>query len=144
MLGSQLPTQDSDTFIEPSTQTSSDSTIECAGRHFIIDFWQAELLSCEQSIKAALIAAAKAAGATLLHIHLHKFSGGGGVTGVALLAESHISVHTWPEYDYAAFDVFMCGESAAEEAVALLKQVFKPKKVEVKQIARGLLSNRPE
>lgn len=111
-----------------------------AGRHFIIDMWQAQHLSDEQGIEVALREAAKVAGATLLHIHLHKFSQGGGVTGVALLAESHISVHTWPEFDYAAFDVFMCGQSAAEEAVSLLKAVFQPQKIEVKQINRGLLA----
>ena len=50
----------------------------------------------------------RAAGATLLHIHLHHFTPNNGVSGVAVLAESHISVHTWPESGFAAFDVFMC------------------------------------
>jgi len=51
----------------------------------------------------------------LLHIHLHHFSHNGGVSGVAVLAESHISVHTWPERDYAAIDVFMCGHTSPVE-----------------------------
>ena len=110
---------------------------ECAGTHFIVDFWGAINLKDAAAIEAALKAAASAAGAVLLHIHLHTFSGEGGVTGVALLAESHISVHTWPERDYAAFDVFMCGNSAPERAVALLKDIFKPTRVELQEIKRG-------
>ena len=82
-----------------------------AGSHLIIDLWEAEGLSDRDRIETALIDAVKAAGATLLHIHLHTFSEGGGISGVAVLAESHISVHTWPEKGYAAFDVFMCGDS---------------------------------
>ena len=59
----------------------------------------------------------KEAGATLLHIHLHTFTDGGGISGVAVLAESHISVHTWPEKGYAAFDVFMCGDAEPRKAL---------------------------
>ncbi len=68
-----------------------------AGSHLIIDLWEAEGLGDRDRIEQALIDAVKAAGATLLHIHLHTFSEGGGISGVAVLAESHISVHTWPE-----------------------------------------------
>jgi len=50
--------------------------------------------------------------ATLLHLHCHQFSDSGGLSAVAVLAESHITVHTWPERDFAAFDVFMCGTAA--------------------------------
>src|SRR6202789_4713549 len=78
-----------------------------AGSHLIIDLWEAEGLSDRERIETALIDAVKEAGATLLHIHLHTFEEGGGISGVAGLAESHISVHTWPEKGYAAFDVLM-------------------------------------
>src|SRR5215813_9636576 len=77
-----------------------------AGSHLIIDLWEAENLGNQDLIEQALVDAVAAAGATLLHIHLHTFTQGGGVSGVAVLAESHISVHTWPERGYAAFDVF--------------------------------------
>jgi len=113
---------------------------EHAGRHFIVDFWGGRFFKDITRIEQALKDAAKEACAHLLHIHLHKFSNDGGVTGVALLAESHISVHTWPEHEYAAFDVFMCGSSKPENAVSLLKDVFKPSRVEVKEILRGELS----
>jgi len=63
-------------------------------------------------MEATLREAVLQAGATLLHIHLHHFTPNGGISGVAVLAESHISVHTWPERNFAAFDVFMCGDAS--------------------------------
>jgi S-adenosylmethionine decarboxylase len=77
------------------------------------------------------------AGATLLHIHLHHFTPNGGVFGVAVLAESHISIHSWPEYGYAALDVFMCGRTEPRRAIDVLKEAFSPKKVVVKEQLRG-------
>src|SRR6266481_4202109 len=100
-----------------------------AGSHLIIDLWEAEGLNDRDRIEQALIDAVKAAGATLLHIHLHTFSEGGGISGVAVLAESHISVHTWPEKGYAAFDIFMCGNTEPRKAFSVLKQAFAPKRV---------------
>lgn len=108
-----------------------------AGKHLIIDFWGAKHLEDLKIIETSLCEAAKQSGATLLHTHLHKFGEGGGVTGVALLAESHISIHTWPELSYAALDVFMCGRCDPELAVAHLSKMFKPKTVEVREILRG-------
>lgn len=61
--------------------------------------------------------AASLAGATILGAFLHPFGQSFGVTGFLVLAESHISVHTWPEHDYAAFDVFMCGDTFPQAAV---------------------------
>ena len=100
-----------------------------AGSHLIIDFWEAQGLNDKNRIEQAMISAVEAAGATLLHIHLHVFSPGGGVSGVAVLAESHISVHTWPERGYAAFDIFMCGNADPTKAYEVLKRDFAPKKV---------------
>ena len=77
-----------------------------------------------------------ACGATLLHIHTHKFSPQG-VSGVAVLAESHISVHTWPEIGYGAFDVFMCGDAEPWRAVDVLKAAFGTENVHVKELRRG-------
>lgn len=110
---------------------------ECAGRHFIADFHGAHQLDNIQLMEKALTQASEVAGATLLHIHLHTFADGGGITGVALLAESHISVHTWPELNYAAFDAFMCGNAKPEKAMALLEEIFQPDRVEIKEILRG-------
>ena len=110
-----------------------------AGRHLIIDFWEAEGLSDKDRIEQAMIDAVEAAGATLLHIHLHTFTPGGGISGVAVLAESHISVHTWPERGYAAFDIFMCGKADTRKAYAVLKQAFAPKRVVLGEHKRGVL-----
>ncbi len=123
----------------PQNDSTNIATIEenIAGRHYIVDFYEASFLTDIELMERALMDAAQVAGATLLHIHLHKFTGEGGITGVALLAESHMSVHSWPERNYAAFDVFMCGKAEPEKAVALLRSIFKPKRVEIKEILRG-------
>lgn len=73
--------------------------------------------------------AALACGATMLNINLHSFGHNKGIAGVALLAESHISIHTWPELRYAATDVLMCGKCDAQLTVSLFKQAFTPNKV---------------
>lgn len=110
-----------------------------AGSHLIIDLWEAEGLDDRDRIETALIDAVKAAGATLLHIHLHTFTDGGGISGVAVLAESHISVHTWPERGYAAFDVFMCGDAEPRKAMNVFKRAFNPGRIVVGEHKRGVL-----
>jgi len=110
-----------------------------AGSHLIVDLWEAEGLDDRDRIEQALIDAVEASGATLLHIHLHKFTLGGGVSGVAVLAESHISVHTWPERGYAAFDIFMCGSAQPRRALPVLKAAFAPKRVVLGEHKRGVL-----
>nr|WP_236251050.1 adenosylmethionine decarboxylase [Jeongeupia sp. HS-3] len=86
-----------------------------------------ERLSEATAITAALHAAAAAAGATVLFGHVHPFGAGQGVTGVLLLMESHISIHTWPEHGFAAVDVFMCGDAKPERALASLEAHFAPR-----------------
>jgi S-adenosylmethionine decarboxylase len=110
-----------------------------AGTHLLVDFWGGSRLNDAALMEDALRESAEAAGATLLHVHVHEFGGGGGVSGVAVLAESHISVHTWPELDYAAFDVFMCGECEPENAVAVLKRYFAPARTDIVHQKRGIV-----
>ncbi|MBL6601052.1 MAG: adenosylmethionine decarboxylase [Alphaproteobacteria bacterium] len=111
-----------------------------AGTHLIIDLWGASRLDEIEHIEATLRDAVDAAGATLLHIHLHHFTPNGGVSGVAVLAESHISIHTWPERDYAALDVFMCGDAEPHNAIPVLKQAFEPRSVQVGDHKRGVVA----
>jgi S-adenosylmethionine decarboxylase len=110
-----------------------------AGSHLIIDLWEAKGLDDKACIEQAMRDAVAAAGATLLHIHLHTFTPSGGISGVAVLAESHISVHTWPERGYAAFDVFMCGSAEPRKALAVLEKAFAPERVVVGIHKRGVL-----
>lgn len=108
-----------------------------AGTHIIADFWGAARLDDLQLMESALRDAVNQAKATLLHIHLHHFTPNGGISGVAVLAESHISVHSWPERNYAAFDVFMCGDAEPAKAIEVLKQAFNPSEVKVDNLLRG-------
>ena len=108
-----------------------------AGSHLIIDLWDAQNLDDLTAVELALRRAVKAAGATLLHIHLHHFTPNGGVSGVAVLAESHISIHTWPERGYAALDAFMCGDADPRRTLPVLEHAFRPGRVEVTEHMRG-------
>ncbi|GIX17405.1 MAG: hypothetical protein KatS3mg119_1591 [Rhodothalassiaceae bacterium] len=110
-----------------------------AGTHLILDLWEAERLDDPELMRSVLERAVEAAGATLLHIHLHRFGDGGGVSGVAVLAESHISVHTWPERRFAAFDVFMCGSADPYAVIPILKEAFRPQRMTVTEHMRGCL-----
>jgi S-adenosylmethionine decarboxylase len=110
-----------------------------AGEHLLVDFYDAEHLDDIAYMDQALRSAVAAAGATLLHIHLHHFTVNGGISGVAVLAESHISVHSWPETGYAAFDVFMCGDARPEMAVAVLRERFCPGREGLVRHIRGTM-----
>ncbi len=110
-----------------------------AGSHVLVDFWGASNLTEPELIERTLREAAEACGATVLHAHFHEFSSNGGISGVAVLAESHISIHTWPELDFAAFDIFMCGNCAPERALPVLRRVFRPERERVDEHRRGLV-----
>jgi len=113
--------------------------IRFAGMHLIIDLWQAENLHDVEVVERALRDAVAAAGATLLGIDLHRFSPNGGISGVAVLAESHISIHTWPERAFAAVDVFMCGDAEPRKTIAVLRQAFAPGMLTVAEHKRGVI-----
>ena len=110
--------------------------VRCAGVHLIVDLHGADGLDDIDLIEATLRRCVEAAQATLLHIHLHHFQPNG-VSGVAVLAESHISIHTWPDLRYAALDVFMCGKASPDACIPVLREAFKAKRVEVNEILRG-------
>ncbi len=111
--------------------------ITFAGTHLIIDMWGASRLDDIPRMEQAFRDVVHDCGATLLHIHMHHFTPNGGISGVAVLAESHISVHTWPERDYAAFDLFMCGDAEPLRAIPIFERAFSPERLTVKEYLRG-------
>ena len=108
-----------------------------AGTHLLVDLWDATNLGDPEMIDRALCDAAVAAGATILHSHFHHFSPNGGVSGVVVLAESHISIHTWPERDFAAVDIFMCGSCDPHLAIPVMQRTFQAARVELDEQRRG-------
>ena len=115
--------------------------VEYAGTHLLVELWGADaktLTDCAL-IERTLIDGAKASGATILHAYMHPFGPDMGVSGVVMLAESHISIHTWPERGYAALDLFMCGKCDPYKALPFLKDAFRPRAVQVGEQKRGVM-----
>lgn len=117
---------------------STNGHVKYAGVQLVIELWNAENLSSLPKIKKILKDSVKACGATLLKIDLHKFSPYGGISGMAIISESHLSVHTWPEYKYAALDIFVCGNVDPYKAITVLKTGFKTKNLQIAEFKRGI------
>lgn len=113
--------------------------VRFAGTHLIVDLWQARRLDDLAGVERMLREATRACGATLLNLDLHRFTPNGGISGVAVLAESHISIHTWPERGYAAIDIFMCGEARPHRAIEVIRKVFSPATLTVVEHKRGMM-----
>ena len=94
------------------------------------------MLTTDQ-LEELMAEAARAGGATIIARHFHSFGGHGGITGVLMLAESHITVHTWPEISYAAFDIFMCGDATPEKAAQVIANRYADAEVSVRALNRG-------
>ena len=138
----EMPANDTD-FV-PLSSVPKDYFVErdgqvFAGSHVLSDLWGASNLDDPDLIEKALREAVDTCGATLLHIHLHRFTDGGGISGVAVLAESHISVHTWPERGFAAFDIFMCGQCDPQNAIPVLNRYFEPAEIKTDLHRRGIV-----
>ena len=110
-----------------------------AGTHLLVDLWGAEHLTDQTAIELAMRDAAITADATILAAHLQKYSESGGISGVLVLAESHMSIHTWPERNFAAIDIFMCGVCNPYLAVPVLDRAFQPQSMSVNVQRRGLV-----
>ncbi|MCA9073160.1 MAG: adenosylmethionine decarboxylase [Planctomycetaceae bacterium] len=112
--------------------------MDTLGRHVLIELWDCNsAINQPEAVRAAIYEAVREIGATLLNAHVHAFSPQG-VTGVATLAESDLALHSWPEHDYLAADVFTCGDHVNPRAlVDVLSRRFEPGVVEVKEIERG-------
>jgi len=116
--------------------------VQALGTHLLVELREcnSSLLNDVKKAKEMMIAAAKEAGATVLGAHFHEFSPHG-VTGVVVIAESHLSIHTWPEYGYAAVDVFTCGDTLQPSvAAAYLAKKFESKNPTLIEVKRGTLT----
>lgn len=114
------------------------------GRHCLLDIYiqDREWLKNQQIVEHLLHLAAQAAQAHILTSHFHTFGGDGGITGVLLLAESHISIHTWPEHNYAAVDIFICGKLSINAAISVFQQKLANARIEVRLLERGYKAER--
>ena len=118
---------------------ANEAGLRFAGRHLLIDIYDGQRLDELAHVEQTLRDAVTACKATLLHINLHHFTENNGVSGVAVLAESHISIHTWPEAGYAALDIFMCGNADPFKALPVLQAAFSPSKLNVSEHKRGIV-----
>jgi len=111
------------------------------GRHMILEIWgkpgSLPYWNMDEAA-AALVRSAKDAGATVLSERWHHFGSGFGYTGVVILSESHISVHTWPEKGYAALDVFMCGVCDPEDTLTTILSFYGAEKHTIQVLQRGI------
>ena len=113
------------------------------GRHLLADFWtdDAEALRWAADWEGLLVGACRAAGATVLAARFHQFRPCG-VTGVVLLAESHASVHTWPERGLVTLDVFTCGSMDAQAVIEAVRAAVQPTRERVSALERGAPASR--
>src|SRR5215472_1929559 len=107
------------------------------GRHAIMDVSGAGGPLDEADVTMLLADLATACGATLFKTQTHHFGEGHGLTAIAVLAESHISLHEWPEHGFIAFDIFVCGPANPESAVELIRARFPGAHVAAQVIDRG-------
>lgn len=126
------------TLLKPTEYCGNNGHISYAGVHLIIELWHAQHLDSLPEIKKVLQDIVEACGATILSIDLHEFSPNGGVSGMAIIQESHVSIHTWPEYNYAAMDIFVCGTIDPYKALPVIKAGFQPKDLQVVELKRGI------
>ena len=116
-----------------------DGDTSYAGKHLLIDLYDCANHGSIEKIESVMQNACIATGATILHSHLHPFNGGG-VRGAIILAESHMSIHTWPEKDFISLDIFVCGNCDPYLAVPVLKSHFKPNMTKISLEKRGVMS----
>ena len=117
--------------------------MNAVGRHLLLELSDCnkEMLNDLDSLKAALVAAANGAGATVLGESFHRFNPHG-ISGVVIIAESHLFIHTWPEYGYAAADIFTCGDSVQpDKAAEILIDRLGTRKHSTVEMQRGPLAD---
>lgn len=117
----------------------SRAAFQPSGHHLFADLYgiPAHQLNNPATLEQLLSDSARAAGAMILSSYFHHFGSGQGVTGVVLLAESHISIHTWPECGFAAVDIFMCGSTQPERALEVIQAALQATGSKIQNLSRG-------
>jgi len=129
--------------LAPASLRQEDS--RALGTHLLVELYGCERGSLERvrEVEHALLRAAHASRARIVSHFFHEFEPYG-VSGVVVIEESHYTIHTWPEHRYAAVDLFFCSESVeAERALEVMREAFKPQRVEVMLVRRGTVHRAP-
>jgi S-adenosylmethionine decarboxylase len=119
--------------------------VHSLGRHLLLELHDCspEILDNLETVKSALVEAARRAGATIVDVVFHEFNPFG-ISGVVVIAESHLSIHTWPEYRYAAVDIFSCGTTLKpSEAASYLVEQFGADRASCVEVSRGVFPGSP-
>lgn len=114
--------------------------LHALGRHLLLELYDCdvEAINNLEAVKTALVEAARRARATIVDVIFHEFNPFG-ISGVVVIAESHLSIHTWPEYRYAAVDIFSCGSMLQpDKAVAYLVEQFGAERTSIVELRRGV------
>ncbi len=109
------------------------------GRHLLAEFYQCsrETLNDENKISSIMTMAVEVSKATIIRPFFHKFSPQG-VSGIIVIAESHLAIHTWPEHGYAAVDLFSCGDFDFTGALKYIRDNLNAEKYSILSIKRGV------
>lgn len=118
-----------------------DNNCTYAGKHLLLDLYGCKNNSSIKEIEETMVIACQATGATVLFHYSHPFDGDGN-SGAVILAESHGTWHQWPEHDFIAIDIFVCGPCNPELAVPILQSLFQPSQLSIKLEKRGIIEKR--
>ncbi len=113
------------------------------GRHLLLELFDCDtdVINSLEAVKGALVEAARRAQATIVDVVFHEFNPFG-ISGVVVIAESHLSIHTWPEYRFAAVDIFSCGDTLQPEVAAnYLVEQFSAERTSIVEMQRGMFLN---
>jgi S-adenosylmethionine decarboxylase len=129
--------------VDGSDRKGRVSGLNALGRHLLLELFDCDLdaINNLDAVKGALVEAARRAQATIVDVVFHEFNPFG-ISGVVVIAESHLSIHTWPEYRYAAVDIFSCGDVLQPEvAASYLVEQFGAERTSVVEMQRGMFMN---
>jgi len=119
--------------------------VQALGRHMLLELFDCdpEAINSLDVVKSSMVEAAKRAQATIVDVVFHEFNPFG-ISGVVVIAESHLAIHTWPEYRYAAVDVFSCGDALRPQVAAdYLVEQLGAARASVVELQRGVFLNAP-